>query len=134
MLLPPRRVFFGTNIQATDSQHRVLQAGPGLLRLNAGIAGGSGRRKLWVADWDGDGKLDLLVNSTSANWLRQVRNDAEGWFFEDMGPLVSDDIKGHTTSPCVADFNADGIPDLLVGAEDGRFYYHRNPRSSGESQ
>ncbi|MGQ9605884.1 MAG: FG-GAP repeat domain-containing protein [Thermogutta sp.] len=131
VLLPPQRVFFGTNIQATDSQHRVVQPGPGPLRLNSGSAGGSGRRKLWVADWDGDGKLDLLVNSTNANWLRQVRSDADGWHFEDMGPLVGENVRGHTTSPTVADFNRDGIPDLLVGAEDGRFYYYRNPRSRG---
>lgn len=131
VLLPPRRVFFGTNIQATDSQHRVVQPGPGPLRLNSGSAGGSGRRKLWVADWDGDGKLDLLVNSTNANWLRQVRSDADGWYFQDMGPLVGENVRGHTTSPTVADFNRDGIPDLLVGAEDGRFYYYRNPRSRG---
>ena len=27
-----------------------------------------------------------------------------------------------------ADFNADGVPDLVIGAEDGRLYYLRNPR------
>jgi hypothetical protein len=27
------------------------------------------------------------------------------------------------------DFNGDGIPDFLGGAEDGRFYYLRNPRT-----
>jgi hypothetical protein len=27
------------------------------------------------------------------------------------------------------DFNGDGIPDFLGGAEDGRFYYLKNPRS-----
>jgi hypothetical protein len=26
------------------------------------------------------------------------------------------------------DFNGDGIPDFLGGAEDGHFYYLRNPR------
>jgi hypothetical protein len=28
----------------------------------------------------------------------------------------------------VADFDADGVPDFLGGAEDGRFYFLRNPR------
>ena len=42
------------------------------LRLNAGIAGKSGRRKLCVADWDGDGKFDFLLNSSNADFLRQV--------------------------------------------------------------
>ena len=30
----------------------------------------------------------------------------------------------------VADFNGDGIPDFIGGAEDGHFYYLRNPRSN----
>jgi hypothetical protein len=29
----------------------------------------------------------------------------------------------------VVDFNGDGVPDFLGGAEDGRFYYLRNPRT-----
>jgi hypothetical protein len=29
----------------------------------------------------------------------------------------------------VVDFNGDGTPDFLGGAEDGRFYYLRNPHS-----
>ncbi|MEO1998098.1 MAG: VCBS repeat-containing protein [Planctomycetaceae bacterium] len=33
-----------------------------LLRLNSRSAGGSGRRKLELVDWDGDGQLDLLTN------------------------------------------------------------------------
>jgi len=42
----PRRVF-------VDEQDQPL-------RLNAGSAGKSGRRKLTVTDWDGDGKFDFL--------------------------------------------------------------------------
>ncbi len=129
ILLPPRRAFFGTNLQVTDSQHRVLRPGTGPLQLNAGKGGASGRRKICITDWDGDGKLDLLVNSDSANWLRQIRHEGDQWFFEDMGHLSSKNVKGHTTSPTVADFNRDGRPDLLLGAEDGRLYLGRNPRS-----
>ena len=33
------------------------------LRLNAGTAGQSGRRKLCLADWDNDGDIDLIANS-----------------------------------------------------------------------
>jgi len=28
-----------------------------------------------------------------------------------------------------ADLNADGVPDLVIGAEDGHLYYLRNPRN-----
>ncbi|HYF34964.1 MAG TPA: VCBS repeat-containing protein, partial [Prosthecobacter sp.] len=103
---------------------------PGLpLRLNAGIAGKSGRRKLSIVDWDQDGRLDLLLNSANANFLRQT-NTAEGkWFFADMGLLSDANIEGHDVSPTVVDFNGDGTPDFLGGAEDGHLYYLRNPKT-----
>src|SRR5690606_30244777 len=59
ILLPPRRAFHGINLSVTDSRHGVLDASPGPLQLNHGIAGRSGRRKLCIVDWDGDGKLDI---------------------------------------------------------------------------
>jgi hypothetical protein len=32
-------------------------------------------------------------------------------------------VAGHTSSPTIVDFNNDGKPELIVGAEDGRLYY-----------
>ncbi len=100
------------------------------LLLSKGTAGKSGRRKICITDWDGDGKLDILLNSSSANFLRQVDVRDGKWFFKDEGPLVKESIEGHDVSPTVVDFNGDGIPDFLGGAEDGRFYYLRNLRSA----
>ena len=114
ILLPPKRVF-------CDEKGDPL-------RLSRGTAGKSGRRKFCIVDWDGDGKLDILLNSSSANFLRQVDARDGKWFFKDMGPLVKQSIEGHDVSPTVVDFNGDGIPDFLGGAEDGRLYYLRNPR------
>lgn len=128
-LSPPERVFMGDNLSATDSRQTIKDSSSGPLQLNTGTAGASGRRKLWLADWDGDGGLDLLANSTSANLLRQTKSADGKWYFRDQGPLVKQSIQGHSTSPTVVDFNDDGIPDFLAGAEDGRFYYIRNPRS-----
>ncbi len=99
------------------------------LRLNGGIAGKSGRRKLCVTDWDGDGRLDLLLNSANANLLRQTGARDGRFFFQDLGPLSGQNVEGHDVSPTTVDFNNDGIPDFLGGAEDGRFYYLRNPRT-----
>ncbi len=99
------------------------------VRQNARLAGGSGRRKLCVVDWDGNGKLDILVNSANARFLRQVGMSDGRWMFRDIGPLATHNIEGHDVSPTTVDFNADGIPDFLGGAEDGHFYYLRNPRS-----
>lgn len=129
ILLPPERIFLGENLSVTDSRHQIVESAPGPLRLNRGTAGASGRRKIAITDWDGDGGLDLLVNSTNANWLRQTSHDNGVWKFRDIGPLTSRSIQGHSTSPSPCDFNGDEIPDLLIGAEDGRLYYLRNPRS-----
>jgi hypothetical protein len=111
-LEPGRRIF-------TDPGARPLQ-------LNARSAGRSGRRKFCFADWDGDGKLDLLVNSRSVNLLRNVSSDQRPWAFLDEGPVDRRRLAGHTTSPAVVDWNQDGKPDLLTGAEDGHFYYQPN--------
>ncbi|HTL17168.1 MAG TPA: VCBS repeat-containing protein, partial [Patescibacteria group bacterium] len=115
VLNPPSRIFCDESGQP--------------LRLNPNIAGKSGRRKLCVTDWDGDGKLDILINSTSANFLRQTDARDEKYYFTDTGPLVPQNIEGHDVSPTTVDFNGDGIPDFLGGAEDGHFYYLKNPRS-----
>ena len=41
---------------------------------------------------------------------------------------LSSDLKlaGHTTSPTMVDWDGDSLPDLLIGAEDGHFYYLKN--------
>jgi hypothetical protein len=115
VLLPPRRVFCDADGQP--------------LRLNAKSAGGSGRRKLCVVDWNGDGKLDLLLNSANADLYRGLGQKDGIWRFKRAGALAEQNIEGHDVSPTVVDFNGNGIPDFLGGAEDGRFYFLANPRA-----
>lgn len=98
------------------------------LRLNSKPAGGSGRRKLCVTDWNGDNKFDLLLNSANADLLEQIGEQNGNWIFKNVGSLAKQNIEGHDVSPSVVDFNADKIPDFLGGAEDGRFYILKNPR------
>ena len=136
VLLPPARVLCADPVEpvaqsAADTKGKnPLTLTPGKpLKLSAGIAGKSGRRKISIVDWDGDGKLDILLNSANANLLLQTASGDGKWFFRDMGLLVEQNIEGHDVSPTIVDFNADGIPDFLGGAEDGRFYYVKNPRT-----
>jgi hypothetical protein len=91
--------------------------------MNDRRAGASGRRKLHAVDWDRDGKLDLLANGVNAEWWRQVESTGGQLIFENRGPLATRVLAAHDTSPAAADFNRDGIDDLLVGAEDGYLYY-----------
>ena len=99
-------------------------------------AGASGRRKLCIADWDGDGKPDLIMNSENVVLWRQVGAADGRWRFARQGNLADERLAGHTTSPCACDFNGDGVADLLVGAEDGFFYHLANPlsKSSGKGK
>ena len=99
------------------------------LRLNSKLAGGSGRRKLCVTDWNGDGKFDLLLNSSNADLLQQVEQRDGKWSFRNAGTLAKQNIEGHDVSPATVDFDGNGIPDFLGGAEDGRMYFLNNPRS-----
>jgi len=96
------------------------------LKLNAKTAGGSGRRKICIADWDGDGKLDLLLNSRSVDLMRNVSTKDKPWAFDPPVQVHPHRLAGHTTSPTVVDWNDDQRPDLFIGAEDGHFYHLEN--------
>lgn len=109
-------------------QRRFADAEGQPLRLNPRTAGASGRRKLCVVDWDGDGHLDLLLNSSNADLYRGLGDHNGTWRFVHAGTLADRNIEGHDVSPTVVDFDDNGIPDFLGGAEDGRFYVLRNPR------
>ncbi|MGE3821980.1 MAG: FG-GAP repeat domain-containing protein [Isosphaeraceae bacterium] len=127
-LKPGRRVFRGEPSSVFDSAHRPLNTTGGLLRLNAGYAGKSGRRTLRLADWDGDGLTDLIIDSRSANVLRNEGTTPDGLTtFRDLGPVSPRILAGHSTCPTVVDWDQNGRPDLVLGAEDGRLYYLANP-------
>jgi dienelactone hydrolase len=101
------------------------------LQLNPGKAGKSGRRKLAMTDWDGDGKMDLLLNSVNADFWRNVGEDGAPRF-ENLGLVDTRLLAGHSTCPTTVDWDRDGRRDLLIGAEDGMFYYLPQPRVAVE--
>jgi len=81
ILRPPQRIFYGENFSTTDNRHTAVDDHPGQIRLNNGSAGKSGRRKLCVADWDGDGRLDVLANSANANFCARPTRAQETFSF-----------------------------------------------------
>lgn len=122
-LKPGKRIFYGTNGSAFDSKNAVADESPGLLRLNNREAGGSGRRKLCVTDWDGDGDFDLLVNSLNISVFENIKTENGNVYFRHLGPVSEQRIAGHTTSPTMMNRDKKGLSNLLLGAEDGHFYY-----------
>ncbi len=111
-LMEPKRIFYRTNGD--------------LVRLNPRRAGGSGRRKLCLVDYDLDGKVDLIANSKNADFFRQTESKDGKITFSSPKMMSDARLAGHTSSPTVVDFNNDKVPDLVIGAEDGHFYYMKN--------
>ena len=110
-LLPGQRIF-------VDVKGEPLQ-------LNGKRAGGSGRVKLHVVDWDADGDLDFLMNSMNADLLENVSQEDGEVILINRGPIDSRPLAGHTSSPATANFFGTSNRDLLVGAEDGYLYLKR---------
>ena len=126
LLKEPERIFHSTNHAGFNSTHAVVDSLPGLLRLNTGKFGHSGRVKFTMADWDQDGNIDILVNSFNATWIKNLGYKGGLVQLESLKPVAKYNLTGHDTSPTSVDWNKDGIRDLLLGAEDGHFYYLKN--------
>ncbi len=113
---PPERRF-------TDPQgHPIL--------LNQRTGSSSGRLKITFADWNGDGREDLIVSSKPAvDWFRNEGRENGKMILVYMGRIISRTLMGHTDGPVTCDWNRDGIPDLLIGTETGAFYFWQRTRS-----
>lgn len=79
-------------------------------------------------DWDGDGKPDLIVGTVDGS-VYLLRHLGRNLTFGEPEPLVADGqpvkVVGDA-APVVADWDGDGLPDLLVGSDDGDVIWHRN--------
>lgn len=111
--------------------------------------GGQGRFNMDVADWNGDGRLDLIMgeprnylgggNMTIA--INVGTNEdpvfeydymmARGGYFVEWTGSDGHDA-WHCCMPCVFDFDGDGRPDLLVGTESGRISLYSHDYFDGE--
>lgn len=111
-------------------------------------AGGTGRLKIVLEDWDLDGKMDMLVGTTRhssvpepINGLPQSkgRKGATVLFLKNTGsnskpvfafPIMLEfrgntlHLGQHACSPEVWDYGQPGGPDLLLGEQDGKIRFY----------
>lgn len=130
ILKEPQRIFETNDhpFYGTDNNYRRTNGEVGKeMRLNERTLGASGRRKFVFVDWDLDGKVDILINSESIDFFKNVSEKEGEFLFKNMGAAVEGKYAGHDTCPTVVYWKKDGIPDLLFGGEDGCFYYAPNP-------
>ena len=125
MLKPGNRVFSSEPGQY-DRTNSVIENKRGKLRLNTDKYGKSGRRKLAFGDWDGDGDNDILINSINAALIENIGEQEGVVEMRFIGDISEHRLAGHTTSPTFVDWDQNGVLDLLLGAEDGHFYYLTN--------
>jgi hypothetical protein len=76
-----------------------------------GTTESGGPRTFCLGELDLDGKLDLLVADNRTGTLSLYRGNGDGTFAPSISALVG---KGVYFFPLEADFNGDGLPDIIV--------------------
>jgi len=89
----------------------ILGNGDGTFQAPVNSSGINNLQSVMTGDFNGDGKIDLLlnVNSTSSNSISLLFGKGDGTFQSQL----SQTLPLNSTPTFVADFNGDGKPDLL---------------------
>jgi hypothetical protein len=86
-------------------------------------------------DWDGDGKLDLIVGNFAGTFY-WFKGEGKGKFAPKPELIMSDGkplkLPAAHSDPFVIDWDGDGVPDLLTGCSDGGIYWAKNRAGKGK--
>jgi hypothetical protein len=93
-----------------DGVYVLRGAGDGGFTSFQFIPTGRGSRGVAVADFNGDGILDLAVTNAFSATVSVLLNRGDGTFL----PPANFTVGGNPNAVIVGDFNADGIPDLAT--------------------
>lgn len=112
---------FGARKTLSGADGKPIKPGRGSTRLATALA---------VLDWESDGRPDLVVGNIQGNvfLLRNLGTKPEPSFaapemvHADLQPIAV----GGDAGPTVADWDGDGLVNLLVGSADGAVTWFRN--------
>ena len=89
----------------------------------------------WAVDWDGDGKLDLVVGNFGGSFYI-FKGEGNGKFGPKPEPLMAGssrlEIRGHHSDPFVVDWDGDGDLDIVSGSADGSVQWAENSAGRGK--
>lgn len=112
-----------------------MQAGTPILSYGQPMKIEGGHAIPEVADWNNDGRQDLLVGQYDGGKIRIYLNHGTNstpsfdrfTYVQAFGvDLHVNNTIAQGASPCVYDWNADGMKDLLVGDSDGKIHIYLN--------
>lgn len=118
-------VYYGDGTARVARSEALLGTDGKPIQLHSNVRGSnSGRAGIALADWTGDGRLDLLVYKRPGGG-RLYRNDGlpEVDRFRAEPENLFSPVAGHNSGITPYDWDGDGGLDLLVGGGPGAFLY-----------
>jgi hypothetical protein len=137
---------------AFGKPQKVLDMSGAILRLGqywdddakkwAGVATSKFKEALGIAavpvDWDGDGVLDLILGSQDGRmFLRRNQGTKQQWAFatESEQLMLADgrplQVAGEHAIPAIADWDGDGLWDIVSGSNVGDVVWFKNVGKAG---
>ncbi len=96
----------------------LLNNGDGTFADKIDYLTGKGSGSLFIADFNGDGDLDLACVNVAANTLSLLENSGNGTFAQKVDYAI-----GEPSSVFASDVDGDGDFDLLVSSGEGLFFF-----------